>query len=162
MLSIVYIQDMANKNRRERMQKLNRIKLGRYRLSRKDILVIEKLLRIYADAHEKRQASAYGDSAEPPNGRKHMPRKYTDMYVTFNGETADSIKFISKSNSRSSNFSIHCRPGMWVEFKPFSTTIGFQGLYATGIEMNTIYEVVEKIKDYIKGRRKSIINILNL
>lgn len=144
------------------MQNLYRIKLGRYRLSRSDILVIEKLLRIYADAYEKRQASTYGHSALPPDGRKHMPRKYADMHVNFNGVRADSVKFLPKEINRSSNFEIRCSPGMWVEFTPFKTTIGAQVLYATGVELKTIKEVASKIGNYLNKCDRSIINIVKL
>jgi len=153
---------MPNKKRRERMQNLYHIKLGRYRLSRRDILVIEKLLRIYADAYEKRRASTYGDSSTPPDGRKHMPRKYADMHVSFNGVRADSVKFLPKEIKRSSNFEVRCSPGMWVEFTPFKTTIGAQVLYATGAELKTIKEVASKIGNYLRERDKSLINVCDL
>ena len=158
----MYILDMSNKNRTERMQNLYSVKAGRYRLSRRDILVIEKLLRIYADAYEKRQALKYGKSILPPEGRRHMPRKYADMHVNFNGERADSVKFLSKDIKRSSNFEIRCNPGMWVKFTPFSTTIGGQVLYATGVELMVMKDVVLKIETYLKGRDRSLINYCEL
>lgn len=153
---------MANKRRRQRMQDLYRIKLGCYRLSRRDVLVIEKLLRIYADAYEVRQARVYKLSATPPEGRKHMPRKFADMHVSFNGHRADSVKFLPKDITRSSHFEVRCDPGIWVEFKPFGTTIGGQVLYATGIELKVMKEVALKIEAYLAKRKKSIINICRL
>lgn len=140
------------------MQSLYRIKLGRYKLNRRDILVIEKILREYADAYEKRQAKTNGHSTMPPPGRRHMPRKYADLHVNFNGERADSVKFLPKDNKRSNNFEVRCSPGMWVEFKPFSTTIGGQVLYATGIELKVIKQTASKIESYLQKCNKSLIN----
>ena len=134
------------------------MKLGRYRLSRRDILVIEKLLRIYADAYEKRQASSYGLSTEPPKGRRHMPRKYADIHVIFNGESADSVKFLPKNIKQSSNFEIRCDPGMWVKFTPFGTTIGGQVLYAKGIELKIMKDVASKLEGYIVSLPKALLN----
>lgn len=144
------------------MQQLYRIKLGRYRLTRRDILVIEKLLRIYADAYEKRQASTHGGRVIPPEGRRHMPRKYADMHVNFNGVRTDSVKFLPKGITHSRNFEIRCNPGMWVEFTPFSTTVGGQVLYATGMELKTMKEVALKIENYLGKCDKSFINICKL
>lgn len=144
------------------MQSLYRVKLGRYRLTRRDILVIEKLLRIYADAYEKNRASSYGQSTNPPERRKHMPRKYADMNVVFNGYRADSVKFLPKDIKRSSKFEIRCNPGMWVEFTPFSTTIGGQVLYATGIELKVMKAVSLKIEKYLITRAKALINVCEL
>lgn len=150
--------NMANKKRRERMQNLYRVRLGRYKLTRRDILVIEKLLRIYANAYEKRQALAFGQSAEPPSGRKNMPRKYADMNVIFNGLRADSVKFLPKSFKQSSNYEIRCDPGLWVKFTPFSTTIGGQVLYATGIELKVMKETIKAIEQYFTKVPKSLMN----
>lgn len=141
------------------MQNLYQIKLGRYKLTRRDILVIEKILREYADSYEKRQAKTYGQSTTPPAGRKHMPRKYADMHVNFNGERADSVKFLSKDIKRSSNFEVRCAPGMWVEFKPFTTTVGGQVLYATGIELKVIKQTAIKIEAYLQKCDKALFNI---
>lgn len=152
---------MANKKRRLRMQTPYRVKLGRYRLTRRDILVIEKLLRIYADEYEKRQGRVQGDMTTSSKGRRHMPRKYADRHVVFNGVRADSVKFLPKSIKRSHKFEVLCKPGMWVEFTPFRTTIGGQVLYATGAELMTIYEVSAKIESYLMTRKRSIINICN-
>ena len=124
--------------------------------------MIEKLLRIYADSFEINRASAYGQNTEPPKGRKHMPRKYADMNVVFNGHRADSVKFLPKNIKRSSKFEIRCNPGMWVEFTPFSTTIGGQVLYATGIELKVMKEVSLKIENYLIKREKCLINICEL
>lgn len=153
---------MANKKRRERMKQLYRVKLGRYKLSRRDILVIEKILRIYADAHEKRQAAQFGHSKTPPTGRKHMPRKYADMHIVFNGHRADSVKFLPKNIKRSNRFEIRCSPGMWIEFTPLSTTIGVQVLYATGPELKTMKDVVSKIEAYLSKCDRSILNVCKL
>lgn len=151
--------NMANKKRRLRMQELHRIKLGRYRLTRRDVLVIEKLLRIYADEFEKRQAKSAGSRITLPVGRKHMPRKYSDRHVVFNDVKADSVKFLPKSIKRSHRFEVRCAPGMWVTFTPFDTTIGGQVLYATGAELKAIYEASERIERFIKTRPGSLINV---
>ncbi|NLA43346.1 hypothetical protein GX865_04325 [Candidatus Saccharibacteria bacterium] len=153
---------MANKKRKERMSKLYRVKLGRYRLTRRDILVLEKLVRIYADSHEKRQAAQFGHSTIPPDGRRYMPRKYADMHVTLNGLQADSVKFLPRHIKRSHRFKIRCRPGLWIEFTPLNTTIGAQVLYATGPELNVINEVVAKIRAYLEKCDRSIINLVDL
>lgn len=153
---------MANKKRRERMQNLYRVKLGRYRLTRRDILVLEKLVRIYADSYEKSRAAAYGKSTTQPNGHRHMPRKYADMHVNFNGERADSVKFLPKYIKRSNNFEIRCSPGLWVKFTPFSTIIGGQVLYATGVELKVMKEVAAKIGAYLEKCDRSIINLVDL
>ena len=91
-----------------------------------------------------------------------MPRKYADMHVTFNGVRADSVKFLPKDIKHSSNYEVRCSPGMWVTFTPLSTTIGGQSTYATGVEYKTMREVAAKIEEYLRGRKKSIINICNL
>lgn len=153
---------MANKIRRERMKELYRVKLGRYRLTRRDILVIEKLLRMYADAYEQQHALKYGQSTNPPKGRRHMPRKYADMNVIFNGHRADSVKFIPRQITYSSRFEIRCDPGLWVKFTPFSTVIGGQVLYATGIELKTMKEVAQKIESYLQSSPKSWVNFVDL
>lgn len=75
------------------MQNLYRLNLGRYRFNRRDILVIEKILRIYADAYEKRSAAIYAQRSKPPDGQRCMPRKYADLHVDFNGVRADNVKF---------------------------------------------------------------------
>lgn len=144
------------------MQTLYRVKLGRYRLNRRDILVIEKLLRIYADAYETSHAKKHGGRTTPPAGRRHMKRTYADMHVNFNGERADSVKFLPKRIKRSSNFEIRCDPGMWVRFTPFRTTIGAQFTYATGNEFKVMKEVAKKIESYLIQSRRSVMNVVSL
>jgi len=51
--------------------------LDRYRLTRTDLLAIEKLLWIYADAREMKHAGV----TTLPEGRKHMPRASVDRYA---------------------------------------------------------------------------------
>lgn len=144
------------------MQNLYRIKLGRYKLNRRDILVIEKIFREYADVFEKREAKRFGQSTTPSAGRKHMPRKYADLHVNFNGQRADSVKFLPKYIKRSSHFEVRCSPGMWVEFKPFRTVIGGQVLYATGIELKVIKQTASKVEAYLRKKSKSLFNICDL
>lgn len=144
------------------MRELYRVKLGRYRLTRRDILIIEKLLRIYADAYEKQRAQSYGEAINPPKGSKHMRRKYADRNVVINGFRADSVKFIPKKIKYSINFEVRCNPGMWIRFTPFTTVIGGQVLYATGIELKTMKEVAAKIETYLQSRPQSLINFVDL
>lgn len=144
------------------MKELYRVKPGRFKLTRKDVLVIEKLLRIYADAYEQQHSLKLNQSTTPPKGRKHMLRKYADMNVIFNGLRADSVKFIPKQITYSNTFEIRCDPGLWVKFTPFSTVICGQVLYATGIELKTMKEVVQKIETYLQSSPRSLINFVDL
>lgn len=91
-----------------------------------------------------------------------MPRKYADINVIFNGFRVDSVKFIPKQITYSNRFEIRCDPGLWVKFTPISTVIGGQVLYATGIELKTMKEVVQKIESYLQSSPKSLINFVDL
>ena len=159
--------------------------LGRYRLERNDIVAIEKILRIYADAFEKKEASLHGGPTTPPDGRKHMPRKYADMHVEIGryrhklprlgwGEMeidysgveyiydADSVKFLPKAFKIASYFHICCSPGIEVTFSPLKTTVGAQTNYATGNELKIMKEVVSEIEKYLLESKKSFINLIKL
>lgn len=52
--------------------------LGRYKLNYSDLIAIEKMLWIYADAREMK----FSGITELPTGRKHMPRAAIDRHVS--------------------------------------------------------------------------------
>ena len=171
---------MANKKRdRNGYNK----QLGRYRLNREDILAIEKILRIYADAREMKHA---GISALP-DGQSHMPRKYVDRYIKI-GKYApfhlsfgwreywihfagidwlyceDSVKFLAQNtNVKFSRYlQLAAWPGIQVTFTPLSTTIYAQTHYATGNELRVMRRVVMSIEDYLSAKHNSYLNSVNL
>lgn len=168
---------MANKKRDKSGY---RNKLGRYRLTRHNILAIEKILRVYADAKEMKVA----DLKAIPDEKKHMPRKYTDrnikigryqpFYVSlglndlgihYPGVTwiysADSVKFLPKSIKKSSYIQEECFPGITVTFRPFSTVVYAQTQYATGRELMIMKATVAKVEKYLSSLPKSFMNICN-
>ena len=151
----MYILNMTNKKHSGQYSK---IRLGRYKLTRKNILVIEKILRKYADAYEKNHSIKAGNSPYPPAGRRHMPRKYADMHTTVSGLTGDSIKFIPKSLKRSSHIKIQCSQGIIITFTPFNTEIASQTNYATGPELKVMNEVTSEIEQYISQLPKALLN----
>jgi hypothetical protein len=155
---------MANIKRKERMSELHRLKLGRYKLTRKDVLVVEKLLRIYANTYEKRRATRFKREVVLSSKRKVAKRSFADMHVLFSGVRADSVKFLPKTIKRRLHYSfeLRCNPGMWVRFTPLRTIIGMQVLYATGEELRSMQEVASKIETYIRAKPKSIVNICDL
>jgi hypothetical protein len=150
---------MTNKKRAKSYTKK---KLGRYKLNRKDILVIEKMLRKYANVYEMKKAAIYNKSTSPPSGRRNMPRIYADMHVIASGVHADSIKFLPKSIKSTSYFEVNCRPGILVKFTPLSTVISSQENYATGRELMVMRGVVSEIEVYLLSRQKSFINRIKL
>ena len=162
-----------------------RKRLGQYRLNRADIIAIEKLLRLYADAHEINYASKYGKRTTPPDGRKHMPRVFADMNIKIGRYEpyaielgwnyfgwrragidfffdADSVKFLPKSIKKARYFELQCRPGITLTFTPLSTTIYAQTHYATGRELTIMKEAVLAIETFLLGAEKSRINICTL
>lgn len=170
---------MANKKRDRNGYKSQ---LGRYRMDRADILAIEKMLKVYADAREKKMSSKFGHSASPPLGRKHMPRKYTDMnikigrYRPFHIELgvnhlgihypgfdyiydADSVKFLPSAYKKSRYVKIECHPGISVTFRPFSTQVYAQTHYATGKELHIMKQTVAEVEGYLASLPKSFMNI---
>jgi hypothetical protein len=173
---------MANK---KRTQSYYSNSLGRHRLNRSDIIDIEKILRNYADAFEKDRASKHGYNSAPPEGRKHMPRKFADMHVKvgrykhklprlgwlsveidYSGVkyiyNADSVKFLPKAFKSVRYFQVCCSPGIELTFSPFRTTIGAQTNYATGKDLKVMKEVVADIEKYIFESKKSFINSIKL
>lgn len=158
-----------------------RKQLGRYKLYRRDILAIENILRIYADAREMKVAGV----SKPPAGRKHMPRKYTDrnikigryrpFHLTFGINEfgihypgvdyiydADSIKFLSSTIKRTRYLRVACDPGVFVEFRPFSTLIYAQTHYSTGLELKVMKKIISDIEVYLSKMKKSKLNLINL
>lgn len=144
------------------MGELYRVRLGRYSLKRRDILVLEEIFRDFADTYETLEASKYGKQVQLSKTRKRAPRVYADMHVEFNGVRADSVKYLPKSITKSRYFSIKCSPSVWITFTPFSATIGAQQLYATGEELDAIYKLVAAVKNYLYQCDKAIVNVWKL
>lgn len=165
---------MANKKRSRNGYKQ---KLGGFNLNRRDILALEKILRVYADAKEMHSANV----TSPPLGKRHMPRKYVDrhvaigryrpFYITIGWHEygihypgvsyfhyADSVKFLSKRIKRTRYLQIAAKPGIEVTFRPFSTTIYAQIHYATGKELKVMNEAVALIEDYLIKSKPAYIN----
>lgn len=155
--------------------------LGRYRLDYQNVLDIEQMLRVYADAKEMKVAGI----ESMPEGLVHMPRRYTDRnvkigrYSPFHIEIgrnefgiyypdveyiydADSVKLLPKHIKRSSYVQIECHPGITITFRPFSTEVYAQTHYATGKELMIMKRVIADIEDYITSLEKAVINIINL
>lgn len=165
---------MANKRRDRNGYKKQ---LGRYRLSRADILTIEKMLRVYADTREMKHAEV----SEMPLKRKHMPRRAVDRHIqvgrykpfhlTFGWNefgvhyagvdwiyTADSVKFLPKFIKRTRYVEVACKPGITVTFTPLTTTVYAQTHYATGRELKVMKETVLAIENYLSKVTKSRLN----
>jgi len=154
-----------------------RKKLGKYKLNRGDILAIEKLLRIYADAKEMHSEGIN----KLPAGKKHMPRKFVDRHIEIGRYKPftiqigmdyygwsragvevlyreDSVKFLPKHIKKSSYIKILARPGIHIEFTPLVTTIYAQTHYATGVELKTMKEVVSNIEQYLSTLPTALLN----
>lgn len=159
MLLGLYILGMTNKRRSGRYYTKE---LGRHKLSRRDLLAIEKILRIYADAYEKKHVLAAGGNPVPPQGRRTMPRKYIDMHVTLRGERADSVKFLRSRIRRTRYLDMQCGQAIIISISPLHTVIYAQINYATGNELKTMQLVVSKIEKFIETREKSLLNICTL
>lgn len=162
----MYIKNMANKKRDRNAYKKE---LGRYRLNRSDLLKIEKILWVYADAREMQRTRA-----KLPEGRKHMPRKsidrfasigrYRPFHLSFSKNEfgihyagvdwiiqEDSVKFLSKSSypKRTRYLELAAWPGIKVTFTPSSTTVYAQTHYATGSELMDMKKAVRSIEHYL-------------
>lgn len=133
--------------------------LGRHKLSRRDLLAIEKILRIYADAYEKKHVLATGGNPVPPQGRRTMPRKYIDMHVTLGDERADSVKFLRSPIQRTRHLDIQCGQAIIISITPLHTVLKAQVNYATGNELKTMHDVVSRLEKFISGRDKSLLNL---
>lgn len=148
----MYIQHMRNKKR-----DLNGYKkeLGRYRLTRKNVLIIEKILWKYADAREMNT----GKISKLPEGRRHMPRKVADRHIVVGEHQLDSVKFLPKDVKMTRYMEIACKPGITIKITPRSTTIHAQTHYATGMELMIMKEVVASLEKYLSSLQKSFFNI---
>lgn len=155
-------------------------RLSRYRLNRSDLLAIEKMLRIYADAREMQHAGI----ARLPNGHRRMPRVAVDRYasigrympfhlsfgwnefgVHFAGidwiYREDSVKLFSRKGypKHARYLELVAWPGIKVTFTPLSTTIFAQTHYATGKELKAMKEAVNAIENYLMGTTKTFLNV---
>lgn len=171
---------MANKKRSKHSYSKQ---LGRYRLKRADMLVIEKILWSYADICEMKHAGV----SKMPDGRKHMSRTVVDRHVSigryrpfhigfgmshFSVEFAgvdwiyqeDSVKFLSKAGypKRTRYMEFAAWPGIKVTFTPLSTTIYAQTHYATGKELKAMKETVESLGSFIESLQRSYVNTCRL
>jgi len=169
---------MANKKRDKNGY---RSQLGRYRLNRKNILTIEKMLRVYADAKEMKSSKVESTI----KARKHVPRKYTDsnikigryrpfsihlnrnhFQINYSGVDyifdADSVKFLPKEITKSRYVRVECHPGISIIFRPFSTEIYAQTQYATGLELRVMKKVIHDIESYLTGLSVSTLNMVSL
>jgi len=169
---------MANKKR-----DINgyRKQLGRYKLSRADILAIEKILWVYADAREMKHAGI----SNMPDGRRHMPRvavdrhasigKYSPFHLTFAWNDfgiyfagvnwiyrEDSSKFLPKRIKKTRYLELAAWPGIKVTLTPKETTIYAQTQYATGRELKVMKEAVLLIEKYLSRIDNSSLNLINL
>ena len=172
----LYILDMVNKKRdRNGFKK----RYDRYRLKRSDLLEIEKILWVYADAREMKNTGV----TKLPDGRRHMPRatvdryasvgRYRPFYITVGwGECGiyypgvnwiyreDSLKFFSRGDypKRTHYLELVAWPGIKVTFRPLSTTIYAQTHYATGRELMAMRDVVSKIENYLLNLDREFLN----
>jgi hypothetical protein len=130
--------------------------LGRFKINRKDILIIEKILWEYADIVEMSNTGA----TKPPDGRRHMPRKTVDRYISIDGNRYDSIKVrgVSKRHFKTRNIEIAAWPGIKVTFTPLRSEIYGQTNYATGNELYKMREVISSVESYIDSRPRSLLN----
>lgn len=170
---------MANK---KRDRNAYRKELGRHRLSRVDLLTIEKILWLYSDTME-----AKNTKTKTPDGRKHMPRKTIDRFASIGRyrpfhlsfdrnefgihyagvdwiSQEDSVKFLRKRThfKRVWYLELAAWPGVKVTFTPFSTIIYAQTHYATGNELKNIRVSVKHIERYLASCRVSWLNNINI
>lgn len=171
---------MANKKRNhERYCK----SLGRFKLTKKDILALEKIMRIHADERERTYAKRYGHVIKPTK-QGHMPRRYVDLHVKvgkwkntlprfgwlsmeidLSGVEyvldADSVKFLPKYIRQTSYFQMSSFPGIELTFSPLRTILYAQTNYATGSELQAMNECTRKIEDYLIKRKERSCIVLN-
>lgn len=172
---------MTNKKRsRDRYYK----SLGRFSLTKKDILALEKIMRIHADERERTYAKRYGHVIKTTK-QGHMPRRYVDLHVKvgrwksmlprfglFSIELdlsgveyvldADSVKFLPKNVRHTSYFQVSSFPGIELTFSPMKTVLSAQTNYATGSELRAMVQCIDKIEEYLSGATKSFINEMHL
>lgn len=150
--------------------------LGRYKLNYSDLLTIEQILWIYADAREMKHTGV----TELPENREHMPRKFVDRYafmgryrpfhikfgwdwldINFAGVDwiyrEDSVKFLKERGypKRTRYLELAAWPGIKVTFTPLSTTIFAQTHYATGKELKVMKQTVSLIENFLLNQPNS-------
>lgn len=148
---------------------------GRYSISYSDLLTIEKMLWVYADAREMKFAGITG----LPDDREHMPRAAVDRYafmgryrpfhikfgwdwldINFAGVDwiyrEDSVKFLKEKGypRRTRYLELAAWPGIKITFTPKSTTVYAQTHYATGKELRIMREVVKQINNFLIVKRR--------
>ena len=171
---------MANKKRDRNGY---RKELGCYKLNYSDLLAIEQLLWIYADAREMKHAGV----TELSENREHMPRRFVDRYafmgryrpfhIKFGWDwfdiyyagvdwiyREDSIKFLKERGypKRTRYLELAAWPGIKVTFTPRSTTIFAQTHYATGNELRIMRDVIHRLEAYLSNIDKSRMNLVQL
>ena len=157
-----------------------RKELGLNVLNYSDLLAIEKILWIYADAREMK----YAGITELPDGQEHMPRATVDRYASIGRYRPfhikfgwdwlsinyagvdwiyreDSIKFLKERGypRRTRYLELAAWPGIKVTFTPKSTTVYAQTHYATGKELKVMRDVCLKIEEYLSSLNKTRFNI---
>mgnify|MGYP003582208058 CR=1 FL=1 len=160
-----------------------RKELGRHKLNYSDLLAIEKILWIYADAREMK----YAGITELPEGREHMPRATVDRYafmgryrpfhikfgwgwldIHFAGVDwiyrEDSVKFLKERryHGRTRYMELAAWPGIKVTFTPQSTTVYAQTHYATGRELKVMRDVTARLEKYLSGLPSAHFNMCKL
>lgn len=169
---------MANKKRSRNAYIKN---LGRYRVNKRDILAVEKILRMYADELEMKHTNV----SSIPEGRRHMPRRFADMNIKIGRYrpfsirlrlmsceiyypgveylySADSVKFLPKPIKKSRYVRVACDPSISVTFRPFSTKIYAKTHYATGKELKVMKSVIRDIESYLGNLKASSVNTVYL
>lgn len=150
---------MANK---KRVNSYAVKKLRCYKLTRKDVVVLQKILRRYADLCESKKDMISGRVRRLPDGRGVMPRNRMDMHVTVGDLSVDHIGLLPKKIKRTRYLEVNCTPGIKVEFKPLSTKIGSQENYATGVELMAMRRSVAEIIAFLETRKRSFANLISL
>ena len=133
-------------------------RLGRYRLSRKNIMILEKIIWEYADAREMK----YVGALKLPDGRKHMPRRFADRRVAVGEHYADSVKFLPRSINKTRYMEVACKPGITITFTPLSTRIYAQTNYATGNEKKAMMKSILSIEEYLTRLPRTFLNTISL
>lgn len=168
---------MANKKRALATYREN---LGRFHLDRKDILVIEKILKEYAAVYDETVLNRFSDSEHKRRVSKQT-RKFADVhvkvgrwksrmikfgwdYIEIDYTTvryiydADSIKFLPKHIRSSRYFKVGCQPGIWLRISPLKCELIAQRHNAGGKQMMAMNKAVRDIEAYLSGCKKSIFN----
>jgi hypothetical protein len=158
---------MANKKRRNKPYRKN---LGRYHFSRKDILIIEKIIKKYASAYDNKNLKQMPESNKKRQ-IKARTRRFADVHVEFGNwltalqgsgilpsthpYQADSIKFLPQEVGYVRFFKVVCKPGIYVEISPRKTAISAQRHYATGAELQAMNSTIVELIEFISSRQKA-------